>query len=166
MKLMLSLKEYEYIAQKILSKKGYKVDQDLLGEVVTAVAMADHKFDPSKGGLRNFRSLYAKYYLGNINKAKRRKRKEISIDASLSDNKRFSKIIESRKDYSSEEFLSFIKSLRMINDLQKRVIIYRFWHQCSLREISESENISVTKAQYTLTKALNRIKYVLQKEGY
>lgn len=159
MTLMLSLMEYEHIACKILKKNNYCIDQDLVGEVITAIAMADYKYDPAKGKLQNFRTLYAKYYLGNINRSNRRRKKEVLLDTDIINDKNLIKV-RKNTDNSSKELLEHIEASN-IPELQKRVIKYRFWYQHTFKEIAAIENFSITKAKRTLDKALQNIKDVL-----
>lgn len=140
---MLSLEEYEKIAKLCLIKRGVKITDELLGEVIHAIALADTRHHGDN--LTGFRSSYIDYMFKTLS-TKRKKYKNTTI--SLDDIGYY--------DNNTNEFWDFVQS--KLPDLKYNIIYDKFKNGLSIKDLSIKYNLKRSSISWIIKKSLERLK--------
>lgn len=141
--MLLTLKEYEAIATKSLMKRKMSITDELIGEAIHALILADirHKGD----NLTGFRSSYIDYMIKTMT-TKNRKKREYSDDTS--DLNSYQK-----HDF---EFWDFIKSKLPLDRYE--MIYDRYKNGLSILDISKKYNISQQWAYQIIRDSITKLR--------
>lgn len=143
---MLTNKEYETIANKMMKARKLTYTDELFSEICLALMIADKKFNPEIGNLEGFRKYYVDNYIKNLF---RRNKNYYTKHCELSDE---IAVQIPAKTKTNHDMLDFVEN-SFLSLQQKSIIKQRFWERKKLAEIANQEKVSTERVRQIIKEA-------------
>lgn len=149
--MFLKHEEYEKFAKNLLTKNKIKIDDLRVGDLISYLMLADHKYNESIGNRDSYRIMYGNFWIRNFKRslAKNRLIQVKSIE------------VYSKKDFVKEFFNDFswedlLKDSRF-PEIHRRLLYLRYKEKYSIDELDKLFNIksSRKKIKWALKKLRN-----------
>jgi hypothetical protein len=171
--MLLSLKQYEEIAKKILYSKypsfakNIVNDYDSFGTIVTKIIESDKKWD-GRGTIEGYRKSNAIYAIKSLGRKPKKEIKKLSLDNTNSCDKSYGSIIPNKSKTPDEEIMHEQRILRVLSalqdedsplsDMEKGAVDSYFYGQKTYHDISKEIGFSLERTRQIVFEALKKIK--------
>jgi predicted DNA-binding protein YlxM (UPF0122 family) len=162
----LSLKEYRTIAKKLLSASFPKVaghimsDDDKLGEIVYALAMADKEFD-GRGSLYGYRKQRVSWAISSIYN---KRPDDYSLNFNITDTIELCDTIPDKAGFDMTDYIDRMENLRdrltnskVLTEKEKTCIGQYFTENIELTKIASNLDIHVEAVKMSIRRGLSKM---------